>query len=155
MPKKTEITDDDIKQILNENLSLKYWEFQLGVGYVYENAPDGVSYSASYLELGELFWIRIKGSIHKFICEKNQPKEWVNELITGNIRDCIVGIVTAITSKYDVSLGIAVPIASLILKTGIINFCSSKIDSETDINIKGIVEKNEISNELKNKKENK
>lgn len=150
MAQKKELTDKDIDKIINDNLLLKYWELELGIGYVYENAPEGVHYSAPYLELGEAFWMKIKASIHAFICEGREPKEWVNDLITGDIRNLIVGLVSAITSKYDVSMGIAIPIAALVVKTGVINFCKVEpLDNNADINIKDIVRNRTIDKELK------
>lgn len=150
MAQKKELTDKDIDNILNDKLQLKYWEFELGVGYVYENTPEGSHYSAPYLELGEAFWLKIKTSIHAFICEKSEPKEWVNDLISGDIRNLIVGLVSAITSKYDVSMGIALPITALVVKTGVINFCKVEpLEKNTDINIKDIVKNRTIDKELK------
>lgn len=150
MAQKKELTDNDIDKILNDKLQLKYWELELGIGYVYENASEGCSYSAPYLELGEAFWLKIKASIHAFICESSEPKEWINDLMTGDIRNLIVGLVSAITSKYDVSMGIAIPIAALVVKTGVINFCKVEpLEEDTDINIKDIVKNRTIDKELK------
>ena len=46
-----EITNEHIDQILNERVSLKYWEFQLGVALKYEGVGPGISFSAPYPEL--------------------------------------------------------------------------------------------------------
>lgn len=146
--RKTEITEEDIQQILNDNLLPKYWELQLGIGYVYENAPDNVHYSMPYLKLGELFWEKIKGSIHKLICDNKKPKEWVNDIITGDIRNLVVGLVFAITSKFDISMGIAIPIVALILKTGVLKFCSIETEDNDNLSISDIVKNKELDKEI-------
>jgi hypothetical protein len=123
-----EITNEHIDQILNERLPLKYWEFQLGVALKYEGVKPGISFSAPYPELGLLFWSALKYEVYDLLCnsEEQAPREWLNDLITGDIRNLIVGISAAITSKYEISIGIGLPAAALIFKSGIIAYCSKR-----------------------------
>lgn len=78
-----------------------------------------------YLKLGERHFFYMKKKLYKLICHDNHPKNWVNACISGEIRNTIVGIVGAITAKYNTFLGIAVPIAALIANQGVIKFCKS------------------------------
>jgi hypothetical protein len=73
---------------------------------------------------GHKLWKAFERELYKKICDGGKPREWVNDLITGDFRNLIVGIVQTITVTYDVSIAIAVPVAALILKTGILEFCS-------------------------------
>jgi hypothetical protein len=148
MKKSNQISDDDIKRILNENLLYGYWELELGIKYAYEGAPEGVRWSKPYPKIGKMFWDRIKPEIHSFICSANQPREWVNDIITGDIRNLIIGLVSALTSKYDISIAIAIPIVALILKTGILNFCSSTIGIADKIDIKKVIDSKEVEHEV-------
>ena len=120
------ITDDQISSILDDNLVFDYWILQLGIGYVYETAPLTVKYSAPYFKYGKKLWKIFEYDIHELICNKKEPKDWLKELIEGDIRNLIIGITSAITAKYDVGLAIAIPITALIIKTGIKDFCRHK-----------------------------
>ena len=123
---KEEITENDFEQILNDKLGLAYWEFQLGVGFMYEGALENTRFSAPYPKMGRKLWKAFKFELYEILClrDSKAPREWVNELISGDIRNLVIGICSAVTAKYEVSLGIAVPLAALIIKTGILNYCA-------------------------------
>ncbi len=125
--RKNEITDEDILQINNDKLGIKYWELQLGIGLQYENASsDTIRYSAPYPEMGKKLWKAFKSEIYELLCDRNQkiPHEWLNELISGDIRNLVVGITSAITAKYEVTFGIALPVAALVIKSNILTYCT-------------------------------
>lgn len=89
------------------------------------------------------FGKKIEPEIYHFICYDKKPREWVNELISGDIRNLAVGIISALTAKYDIAMGIAVPIAALIIKKQIIRFCGIDIPYEKghESNIKELLGK--------------
>jgi len=130
MKKQKEVTQEDIDQILNEKLPIGHWEFALGVGLQYEYAPEGVRFSAPYLEIGKELWVALKYELYEVICkaETKEPNEWMVELISGDIRNVIIGVSSAITAQYDVTLGIAIPAAALIIKTGLEKYCSEPVN---------------------------
>ena len=123
---KKEITDDDISQIMNEKLGIEFWEFQLGVGLQYEYISAEVRFSAPYPEMGKKLWKAFKFELYELLCDRKlkTPNNWLNELISGDLRNLIVGISSAITAKYEVTLGIAIPLAALIIKSNVLNYCS-------------------------------
>lgn len=123
---KIEITKEDIEKILNKNLGVKYWELELGIGLQYEYQEGDIKFSAPYPEMGKELWKAFKSELYEVICDREQknPQKWLEELISGDIRNLIVGITSAITSKYEISLGIVIPVAALILKTNILFYCS-------------------------------
>ncbi|KLV03442.1 hypothetical protein ABT56_19230 [Photobacterium aquae] len=118
-----------------------YSILQLGIGYQYEYAPKGVRYSAPYPELGNKLWLAIQFEMQQVLCavDESNPQPWVQELIEGNLRDLIVGVMTAITSKYDVTLGICVPAASLIIKNRIGVLCSTEL-SKPEKSVKDLLQ---------------
>lgn len=75
------------------------------------------------LSRGKQIFMKYKSMLYDIICKNNQPQEWINNLLNGNIRSLILGIIYAINAKYDVVLGIAVPLASLLATSGIANYC--------------------------------
>ena len=66
--------------------------------------------------------------MYYLLCDsKNKrPKDWVQELISGDIRNLLTGIIAVIASTYNVSLGIAIPAAALVIKKGLVNYCKTK-----------------------------
>ncbi len=102
--------------------------FSLGIGYIYQNAPPGKYYSAPYQKLGEELWQAFRYELFDVICDasNSKPVIWVEELVSGDIRNLIVGVLSAVTAKYDVHLGIAVPVTALIIKHGVSTFCKTK-----------------------------
>lgn len=140
-----------IRYLNDSSLSEDACYFELGIGLMYEYAPEGVHFSADYVGMGMELWGAFQYDLYGFCCESTErrPKEWVSDLIEGNIRDAIVGIVSAITAKYNVSLGIAIPITSIILKKGVIKYCS-KPPIEPEKSVKSILsELKKEMNELK------
>ncbi len=127
MPK---LTDSDFKYFESLNTtSERGLIFDLGVALQYEYAPPGIRFSAAYPQIGRQLWNAIRKELYNVICDETtqSPKEWINDLITGDIRNLATGIVSAITAKYDVTIAIAVPVAALIIKTGILNYCTEPI----------------------------
>lgn len=125
--RKKEITEDDILQITNDKLGIEYWELQLGIGLQYEDlSSSDIRYYAPYPEMGKKLWKAFKSEIYELLCDRNQkaPQEWLNELISGDIRNLIVGITSAITAKYEVTFGIALPVAALVIKSNILTYCN-------------------------------
>lgn len=97
----------------------------LGIGLMYEHAPPGERYKAPYEKMGLDFWLDISSKMYYLLCDsKNKrPKDWVQELISGDIRNLLTGIITVIASTFNVGLGIAVPAAALVIKKGMVNYC--------------------------------
>ena len=129
MKKRIKLSEKDLDvalKSLKKNDSDLY--ISLGIGLVYEHAPPGVRYSAPYAKRGLDFWLEISSEMYYLLCEpKNKrPKDWVQELISGDIRNLLTGIITAIALTYSVSLGIAIPAAALVIKKGLVNYCKSK-----------------------------
>lgn len=126
------LTEKEINELNRlEKLTEDYFYFNLGVGLQYEYSPKNIHYSAPYLEMGKEIWNSLNSELYELLCDDNihQPKEWVKDLISGDIRNLAVGIVAAITSKYNVSLAIAFPAAALIIKKGVLFYCSKRPDN--------------------------
>lgn len=124
-----QISEKDLEQF--DKIS-NFWEdffyFNLGVGLQYEYASGNTRYSVPYLEMWKELWKAFNTELYELICNssKKQSKERVQDIITGDIRNLAIGIVSTITSKYDVSIGIAIPVAALLIKKGISSYCSKK-----------------------------
>ena len=89
-------------------------------------------------------WEAIRYEMQEVLCVDSNPKSWVQELTEGDLRDLVIGVLTAITSRYDITLGIAVPAASLIIKNRIAKLCSLKLSKPKQ-------SVNELLQDMKNK----
>jgi hypothetical protein len=106
-------------------LSMEEERVLFGLGVTLVPMPDGVFAYAPYLELGRELWSAMRFELYEVFCdsEKGEPRGWVHELLTGDLRNVMIGVVSAITAKYDVTLGIAIPVAALIVKERATTFC--------------------------------
>ena len=127
------LSDKDFEHLRNETLTEKYWEFQLGLGYVYFNESKSVRYSIPYSELGESLWEKIQGSLHQVICEKGEPNRNVKEVLEGNLRSIADGILSIVVETYEVNLAIGVPLTVLVMRKGIYKFCVNERANNNDI----------------------
>ena len=129
MKKKIKLSKKDLDvalKSLKKNDSDLY--ISIGIGLMYEHAPPGERYSAPYAKMGLDFWLDLSSKMYYLLCDpKNKrPKDWVQELISGDIRNLLTGIITAIASTFNVGIGIAVPAAALVIKKGLVNYCKRK-----------------------------
>lgn len=98
--------------------------FDLGVAYQYHGAPEGIYYSAPYLEMGEQLWRIIQSELQETLCTDGHPEPWVEEMISGDARDLIIGIIKVMVSTLRVPFAIAVPATALVVKHGVAALCS-------------------------------
>lgn len=106
--------------------------YSLGVGYIYKDAPKGVSFSANYRACGISYWYEIQKVVYKLCCDDStkRPKSWLNELLSGDARNLALGMVTMVKTELGVPLSIAIPAAALMLKPGINKFCDCGVNTE-------------------------
>jgi hypothetical protein len=146
--------------IIAEFESLGYFEkntiksYTLFLGTHLVNQYPGPRRSVPYVEKGKELWEAFKRELYKIICENGKPREWVNDLITGDIRNLVVGFVQLITAKYDVSIAIAVPVAALYAKTGILVYCEM-LPVKSEKSVRQILDETEKSYGTKHKGKNK
>ena len=103
--------------------------FSLDVAYQYHGSPPGVYYSAPYPEMGESLWQAIRSDLRTALCVGRKPKPWVEDLISNDVRDLIIGVMTAMASTLSVPLAIAVPATAIVVKRGIATLCSESAGS--------------------------
>jgi hypothetical protein len=98
----------------------------LGAKSVDEYTPPDISSSYDYHEIGLRLWVAIEHDLYGIICDrkKREPKRWINELIGGDIRQLATGIILAMQTNLQISVGIAVPAAALLIKRGVLIYCS-------------------------------
>lgn len=147
------LTDEQFQKLLNQNLTEDYWKFELGVGYVYINVSNNVRYSAPYPEYGKLLWNKIESNIHGILCEDGKPRTNIEEIISGDIRSLAEAILSIVVATYEVTLALAIPVTALVLKKGVLNFCSKIKDEElSSETIKEILRTKSLKLDKKDKK---
>ena len=100
--------------------------FDIGMALQYEYAPRGIKYEASYSRMGKELWKAVQYDLYNIICDPKakEPRLYVEELISGDIRDLGISIFTILVSQLSIPAAIAVPIVALILKVGLRTYCS-------------------------------
>ncbi len=100
--------------------------FDLGLALQYKYAPKGVRYKADYSRMGRELWTAIRYELYNIICnpKKKEPRLFVEELVSGDIRDLGTRIFTILVSQLSIPAAIAIPIVALVLKVGLQHYCS-------------------------------
>lgn len=52
-----------------------------------------------------------------------KPQSWAIDAVTGQVKDVVAGAITVMTAQYNIEMALAIPIAVLLLKNGLSNFC--------------------------------
>ena len=102
--------------------------FDIGVALQYKYAPKGIRYQASYSRMGKELWTAVQYDLYNIICDPKakEPRLYVEELISGDIRNLGVSIFTILVSQLSIPAAIAIPLVALILKVGVRRYCSLK-----------------------------
>ena len=81
-----------------------------------------------FLEIGKEVWAAAEYELHSFLCDaaKRAPKQWVNEVISGDVRELTIAILAVLVASLYVPLSIAVPITALVIKRQLTAFCRRK-----------------------------
>jgi hypothetical protein len=100
----------------------------IGIALRYAFAPPGVRYKAPYLEMGKELWVSADYELHSILCDpaERAPKKWIEDIISGDVRELTVAILTILVASLHVPLSIAVPTTALILKKQLAAFCRRK-----------------------------
>jgi hypothetical protein len=100
----------------------------VGTALQYAFAPPGVKYSAPYLEMGKELWASAEYELHSLLCDgaERAPKKWLDDVISGDVRELAVSILTILVASLHVPISIAVPITALVLKKQLTAFCRRK-----------------------------
>ena len=100
----------------------------IGIALQYAFAPPGVKYSAPYLEMGKELWASAEYELHSFLCDaaERAPKKWLEDVVSGDVRELTVSVLTILVASLHVPLSIAVPITALVVKKQLAAFCRRK-----------------------------
>lgn len=122
------ITDRIIELVQNENLDEIYWFSELGYANskVNDQGFEENDFIYSFYEQGEFLWNKYKVELRELICdiENGVPKPFIEEVLAGDIRQILETITTAIMATFSLVFAIALPLACLLLKFKIKNFCA-------------------------------
>jgi hypothetical protein len=100
----------------------------VGIALQYAFAPPGVKYSAPYVEMGKELWAAAEYELHLLLCDsaESAPRKWLEDVVSGDVRELTVSIITILVASLHVPLSIAVPIAALVIKKQLATFCRRK-----------------------------
>lgn len=150
----TNTSQVDPQSLHNLEILMTYSEndiiWQLGAASTDEYTPPDVAYRMDYFQIGSRLWKAFQLELYQLLCDPTlrKPKEWVNDLIGGDIRNLATGIILAIKANWSVSMAIVVPAAALILKQGVRVFCEKSLWRLPHETVKVILEKTKMDVEL-------
>jgi len=100
----------------------------VGIALQYTFAPPGLKYSAPYLAMGKELWASAEYELHSLLDDAagRAPKKWLGDVISGDVRELVVSILTFLVASLHIPLSIAVPITALVLKKQLTAFCPRK-----------------------------
>jgi hypothetical protein len=127
-----QVDEDQLNEILDPANGVPELQVRLG-----EAIDEALSDVVNHFEFnagafGQQMWEGFQRELYDLICEKGKPHDWVSETTSGDVRSVAVAILSAITSRYDMALGVAIPLAGLIIKTGVTRYCSKPALSRDD-----------------------
>jgi hypothetical protein len=125
--KESEITDQEIDTIVNKDLDVNFWIFQLGISVSDESAFDDNRFSFPFLDAGKKFWNDSKDKIRELLCDtsKNEPKEFVSDILRDDVREVVLFCAKQIINHFEFTADVTIPIVALIIKEGLINLCAN------------------------------
>jgi hypothetical protein len=124
--KKAELTEKQIQFILNDKFDENFWYYYLGMNVSKHNEQfKDNEFIIDFYDIGLEQWLKFKTTLADILCDRENkiPKDWVDELISGDIRNLLIAIASILVSTYSVELSLAIPIIALIVKHDIKLFC--------------------------------
>jgi hypothetical protein len=121
--KQTGLPDDAI--IRNIGNALLYADSER---YAERYADALYSKCPPYFEIETELWAAAEYELHSLLCDaaERTPKKWLDDVISGDVRELTVSILTILVASLHVPLSIAVPITALMIKKQLAAFCRHK-----------------------------
>lgn len=122
---KQNINDDQIKLIQSDSFDAHFWFYQLGISISDIDISSENRFSFDFYNLGKEYWENIQDKLMSILCDRKNkvPKESLDEVLSGDIRNLIVYLITVIITDLGIVISVAIPIVSLLLKKGLRLFC--------------------------------
>lgn len=119
------VSDEQIKMIQDESFDTNFWIYQLGMSVSDGNLTTDNRFSFDLYRTGKEYWESVLDKIRGVLCDRKNktPKSSLDEFLSGDIRNLIVYLITVLVTDLGIVISVAIPIASLILKKGIRDFC--------------------------------
>lgn len=127
------IDQQDLDKLIANLDNETEWYIQIGVEYLKRNngklkfLPIGIETRTKDFTFFEFYgrnvWDLIEPDVKKWLCLDGYPREWVAEVINGEVRNFALAIIAPLSAKFNIGVGLAIPITAFILKKGIVNFC--------------------------------
>lgn len=126
MNKNIKLTEQQIATILNEHLNENFWIFQLGQATSGDLIGSDNDFSFPFYEKGKELLEKYKPILKSMLCDTERMciKSTIDEVVLGNVRELIYLIICTLCESHNLSLSLAIPLAALVIKYGLQNFCS-------------------------------
>ncbi|MEL7666162.1 MAG: hypothetical protein AAGU06_01910 [Candidatus Shapirobacteria bacterium] len=117
---------------------------EISFALYYKSIPENVLPQPCYEEVrkaGIEFIRTLRNELYDRFCDRETrtPNKLMRKILEGDYKDILVAIVTTITSAYRLNLAIALPVAILIAKNKLKQFCSFLPTTDSNANVKDIL----------------
>jgi len=124
--RKLDISDKKIEMIQNVVFDNNFWIYQLGLSLDSDELSPDKRLSFDFYSKGKEYFEEIVTKLKILLCDNQTmaPKEKFKLLVNDNSKSAIVLLVTVICDGLEVVAEVAISIAALTLRKGLIKFCS-------------------------------
>ncbi len=122
-----QVSEEQIKIIQDESFDANFWLYQLGMSISDENLTTENRFSFDFYDSGKKYYESVLAKIRGILCdlENKTPKSNLDEILSGDIRNLIVYLITVLITDLGIVISVAIPIVSLLLKKGIKDLCQN------------------------------
>lgn len=124
---KIKLSQEQIEMVLDNKYNSVFWTYQLGLNIEDEKTIDNYL-SSNFFKKGSDYWQDMKVKLRTILCneENGIPKEEILEVLNDQKTNIVVYLVTLIASQLETIVAVVIPMAALILKSGLHNFCDNE-----------------------------
>lgn len=122
---KQKITETQINMIQNDSFDANFWYYHLGISISEEDLSTDNLFSFDFYNSGREYWDKLKDKLMTILCDRDNkvPHSTMDEVLNGDIRNLAVYLVTVLVTDLGIVINVAIPLAALILKKGLKEFC--------------------------------
>lgn len=83
---------------------------------------------AGQLEVARARFVTLQLRMYALLCDAatQKPKDMALDIATGQIKDVVAGIASALLAQYSIAVSIGLPVAVLAMKHGLFAFCATQ-----------------------------
>ena len=80
-----------------------------------------------FLDVARQKFATVRPRLYALLCDATtqKPKDMALDIATGQVKDVVAGVATALLAQYNVAMSVGIPVVVLALKHGLFAFCTT------------------------------